>query len=400
MTSGQFSSSIAVSKKVVENLKQMKATIVFLALGVAVKRLKLFPGVAVLAMALAGSGQDFFLLTPFIGSHAELSYQFNQYNPDFPQGFAITNSYSTSRGVLTTSVVSNGVNRASALQSDNGFNALSINLADTAGTFRHRNVASVIWGATVQNLWRLTLPLDLRFRISPGRIQLTDGTSEGLDANPRVSGALSGSITFRIYTQLDNNKPETITQRWIWTETFGGGRNGQTNNSGGLDPEGLGHPLSVVDTNGSRITKSFDGFDSVVSLGALEPNQQMTLNYFIEVAGVCDCTSITGPTGVLVEIGDPFEIESGEMGGIGSSFVLMSGNTVVLPVPLSLLIRPTNNLVELSWPSVASGAVLESNAKLGDTNWNIVASPTATNGSKISALVGKEDAQRFFRLRQ
>lgn len=402
MTSGQFSSSIAVSKKVVENLKQMKATIVFLALGVAVKPLKLFPGVAILAMALAGSAQAQIraIGRPFKSTSASVSYRFNVFNPDMGGAGFTTNDATISDDVRVwiLSVVTNRGSGSSALQGANGFNALASEVVDAADTYRHTSSASVAWSGRFSNDAQVALPLDFTFRITPGRIQLTDGTSEGMDANPLL-GTQSGTIRFNLMTRR-SDPTNHATEKWTWIETFGGGRNGQTNTSGGIDPQGLGYPLSSVETNGSRITKFLERFEGRLNCGSLEPFETIVIDYSIQIEGFCDGTSITGPTGALVEIGDPFEIESGELGGIGSSFMLMSGNTVVFPVPLSLFIRPTNNLVELSWPSVASGAVLESNAKLVDTNWNIVASPTSTNGPKISALVGKEDPQRFFRLRQ
>ena len=66
--------------------------------------------------------------------------------------------------------------------------------------------------------------------------------------------------------------------------------------------------------------------------------------------------------------------------------------------PISGSMTNANNLV-LSWPSTATGFVLQQNGNLNGTNWTIYGGPITTNGDTINVSIPTSSGNNFFRLK-
>jgi hypothetical protein len=60
----------------------------------------------------------------------------------------------------------------------------------------------------------------------------------------------------------------------------------------------------------------------------------------------------------------------------------------------------SSNTVVVSWPLVASGFVLQTNANLRGTNWGTAGYRITTNGATKSINIAPAASQLFFRLAQ
>lgn len=70
----------------------------------------------------------------------------------------------------------------------------------------------------------------------------------------------------------------------------------------------------------------------------------------------------------------------------------------VLAPPISGSTTNPNNLV-LSWPSAATGFVLQQNGNLNATNWTTYGGTITTNGDTISVLIPSSSGNNFYRLK-
>jgi hypothetical protein len=84
---------------------------------------------------------------------------------------------------------------------------------------------------------------------------------------------------------------------------------------------------------------------------------------------------------------------------IGGSFSLL--NVVQTPgAPLLRIALTATNSVALSWPSPATGFVLQQNSSLATTNWTSVVQSPVDDGTNRVVILNMPSGDRFFRLFQ
>jgi hypothetical protein len=73
--------------------------------------------------------------------------------------------------------------------------------------------------------------------------------------------------------------------------------------------------------------------------------------------------------------------------------------TVVVSQPPLLVFRQGNDLV-LSWPSTASGFVIEATDSLSPPNWTAVTNSQTQSGGQVTITIDPGGLSKFYRLRR
>ena len=182
---------------------------------------------------------------------------------------------------------------------------------------------------------------------------------------------------------------------------------------------------SVMDTNGNVLLQ-------------LQLSQQINPDALISVQGVATASAgialVTDPTRVynyngLVDNAVTYQVELSEyalslaatnltlsLSGLQSPYVtsnlvlmtsfiggdqeLVYNHLGLTPKPPSLSIAPTTtNSLAISWPSPATGFVLQQNADLTTTNWVSVTQTPNDDGANVTVVVGPPVGAMFYRLK-
>ena len=136
-------------------------------------------------------------------------------------------------------------------------------------------------------------------------------------------------------------------------------------------------------------------FAAFLGLTAQASAQSFSIDWYTIDGG--GGTSTGGGYSLTGSVGQP---DAGTMSGGG--FSLDGGFWAVIAVqtpgtPL-LTVRHTANTVVVSWPSTATGFVLQQSANLNTTSWISPAETVTNDGTNKSIIVNPPNGNRYYRL--
>jgi hypothetical protein len=84
----------------------------------------------------------------------------------------------------------------------------------------------------------------------------------------------------------------------------------------------------------------------------------------------------------------------------GGDFTMTGGFWSIAAAPTALLkiVLTATNTVMISWPSAATGFVLQQNNQLGTSNWTSAAQNATDNGTNKFIVVNPPSGNRYYRL--